>query len=53
MIIEEGEEIWLENLEYLEIGDMMKVNAGELIPTDGIVSSGSGFVNESTLTGES
>jgi len=32
---------------------LIKVESGNLIPTDGIVVKGTGSVNESTLTGES
>lgn len=37
----------------LTVGDLVRVRAGEKIPTDGIVKSGEGSVNEAMLTGES
>ena len=38
--------------ESLEIGDEVIVTAGELIPIDGVISKGNGFVDISSLTGE-
>ena len=40
-------------IEELAAGDIFTVRAGEKIPADGTVISGSGAVNESALTGES
>lgn len=37
----------------MEIGDLVKVNNGSSVPTDGIVVFGQGFCDESMLTGES
>lgn len=37
----------------LEIGDIIRINAGDKIPTDGIIIEGSGLIDESTITGES
>jgi len=37
----------------LEIGDIIRVQAGENIPADGVVTSGESRVNEALLTGES
>ena len=39
--------------EQLQIGNSILVKPGELIPTDGIVRSGSSTVNQSSITGES
>ena len=40
-------------IEELQTGDVFLVRAGERIPADGVVLSGSGSVDESALTGES
>jgi len=40
-------------VQHLKPGDQVLVKANEKIPADGIVTDGSGFVNESMLTGES
>lgn len=37
----------------IKVGDIVEVRAGELIPVDGIVVEGWGYVDESTFTGES
>ncbi|MBQ3075807.1 MAG: heavy metal translocating P-type ATPase, partial [Clostridia bacterium] len=39
--------------EEIQIGEMILIRAGELIPVDGEVMEGSGTVDESALTGES
>ncbi|WP_051452883.1 heavy metal translocating P-type ATPase [Atopobacter phocae] len=36
----------------IKAGDIVIVNHGNMIPFDGIVTSGTGFVNEASLTGE-
>jgi Cu+-exporting ATPase len=36
----------------LQPGDLVQIEAGEIIPVDGRIASGSAFVRESTLTGE-
>ena len=40
-------------VEFLEVGDLVKVNNGSSVPTDGTVVFGQGFCDESMLTGES
>ena len=40
-------------LDQVQIGDMLRVNSGERIAADGIVISGTGWADESHLTGES
>ena len=40
-------------LDEVEVGDKMKIRAGEKIPTDGVVIEGRADVDESMLTGES
>ena len=39
-------------VEALEVGDMLVVRAGEVVPVDGIVISEGAILDESTLTGE-
>ena len=39
-------------LDRLEAGNLILVRPGERIPTDGMVTEGSGFVDESMITGE-
>jgi len=41
------------NTETLKPNDVLLVNSGESIPADGIIAAGSGYINESMLTGES
>lgn len=40
-------------IESLNVGDVVLVRPGELLPVDGVVVEGSGNVDESSLTGES
>jgi Cu+-exporting ATPase len=37
----------------LEVGDIIRINAGDRIPTDGVIIEGRGFIDESAITGES
>ncbi|MGE3717987.1 MAG: heavy metal translocating P-type ATPase, partial [Bauldia sp.] len=39
-------------VEQLLVGDLIQVRPGERIPTDGVVTDGQSFVDESILTGE-
>lgn len=41
------------SVEDLEIGDIVIIKSGDLIPCDAIVIEGNGYVDESSLTGES
>ncbi len=43
----------MQDVEFLEPGEMILVKAGDLIPTDGEVILGAASVNESAITGES
>jgi len=51
-LLQNGEE---QETEYsqLRAGDILIVKAGETIPIDGEIISGAGYVNESSMTGES
>lgn len=40
-------------IDFLEIGDVVRIRPGERVPTDGIVIGGRGAVDESMMTGES
>lgn len=40
-------------VEEVEVGTLLSVKAGDTIPIDGEIVSGRGFVDESSLTGES
>ena len=40
-------------IDQVQIGDLIRVNHGERIAADGIIESGSGWADESHLTGES
>ena len=40
-------------IDQVQIGDLIRANHGERIAADGIIESGSGWVDESHLTGES
>ena len=48
-----GEEITDLSVEEVEVGDLILVKPGELVPVDGRVVEGESFVDESSLTGES
>ncbi len=41
------------NREDIQVGDLLQVNEGDKIPTDGVVISGQAAVDEAMLTGES
>ncbi|HMO95806.1 MAG TPA: potassium-transporting ATPase subunit KdpB, partial [Tepidiformaceae bacterium] len=51
-IKDDGSEEWVGGSE-LRRGDVVRVDAGELIPGDGDVISGVAYVNEAAITGES
>ncbi len=44
---------WEVPTNHLKVGDTVLVKAGESVPLDGIVTKGSGSINEAMLTGES
>lgn len=49
----DGKGVCLVNVEELAIEDLVLVKPGELIPTDGVIRSGSSAINQATITGES
>lgn len=51
-VLRDGKEISVPVGE-IQVGDLMLIRAGELIPADGVVVSGEGSTDESALTGES
>lgn len=51
-LLREGVEV-LVNFSVIQPGDKVVVNAGEVIPVDGLVGSGEGNVDQHVLTGES
>ncbi len=48
----DGKEIVVD-ADEVAVGDALVVKAGEAVPVDGVVATGSGEVNESAITGES
>lgn len=51
-VIREGEEVVIPAREIL-VGDVILIRPGDSIPADGIVISGSGYVDQAAITGES
>lgn len=41
------------SIDKVEVGDKLQVLNGDQVPTDGIILSGTTFINESSITGES
>ena len=52
VVIREGEERTIAADQVVE-GDILVIRPGERIPVDGVVTEGSGYVDESAITGES
>ena len=52
LVRKDGQEIIL-SVDEINVGDSVIVKAGERIPVDGTVQTGSSFVDQSTVTGES
>ncbi len=40
-------------MEYIKVGDLIRVRPGEKIPVDGMIVEGSGIIDESMISGES
>lgn len=61
LLVPVGTEVWVERngaeqlvaAEEIQVGDTVIVATGAIIPVDGTVLGGEGFVNESAMTGES
>ena len=51
-IIKNNKEIMI-NADDIEIGDIVRVIAGETIPVDGVIIKGQGYIDESIMNGES
>ena len=51
-VINEDDSITTKPLNELQVGEVVRVQAGENIPADGVIVRGSSRVNESLLTGE-
>ncbi len=52
--VDQGSERVIEiNAKDIQVGDLLLVNTGDKIPTDGIVATGTGSINESIVSGES
>lgn len=49
----DGEKLTEVSVEEVQVGDLILVKPGELVPVDGRVTAGESFVDESSLTGES
>jgi Cd2+/Zn2+-exporting ATPase len=52
LVRKDGKEIML-SVDEINVGDSVIIKAGERIPVDGTVQTGSSFVDQSTVTGES
>ena len=52
LISDEGKEVEIP-IDRVNVGDILAVKAGQTVPVDGVVISGSGTVDESAITGES
>ena len=52
VVLRNNEEVTVD-IDEVEIGDLFVVKPGESIPVDGVIESGNGAVDESSLTGES
>jgi len=51
-VLKDGEEVKVA-AESIPVGSVIVVRSGESIPLDGVITEGSGFVDESMITGES
>lgn len=51
-LVSDGEEV-LTSLEYIKVGDIIRIKPGEKVPLDGIVIDGTSYLDTSIITGES
>ncbi|MER2109824.1 MAG: copper-translocating P-type ATPase [Desemzia incerta] len=52
-VVLEDDSVETRSVSELKVGDIVRVQAGENIPADGVIKSGESRVNEALLTGES
>ena len=52
LVLRDGEYVEIP-CEEVEVGDVIRVNAGEKVPVDGVIQSGNGYFDTSAITGES
>lgn len=50
--VDEHGEIEEIDIDDVEVGDLLLVKTGAMIPVDGVVQSGDGYINEASITGE-
>ena len=51
--ITENGQIKIVDVEDIKIGDHVQILPGDQVPTDGVITSGTGLINEASITGES
>ena len=51
-VVREGVDVQV-RMQDVQVGDLVRVRSGSMIPVDGTVAEGDAFVNEATMTGES
>lgn len=52
-VVQDDDSIKKKPVSELEVGDIVRVQAGENVPADGVIKRGESRINESLLTGES
>ena len=51
-VVRDGVDVQV-RMQDVQVGDLVRVRSGSMIPVDGTVTEGDAFVNEATMTGES
>ena len=51
-VVKDGVDVQV-RMQDVQVGDLVRVRSGSMIPVDGTVAEGDAFVNEATMTGES